>query len=140
ARSASLIALAALILVACDLTATPPTGSAAPASAPAGGPGAGVAPRSAEPSPLPSARPGIRTTAVGSIPSLFRYVAIDTPRVDGVHTRLWLIDLSSRRAPSVAAEWDAPASPVGGWSASADGRVVLITAQGARARVALSLV
>ena len=140
ARSASLIALAALILVACDVTATPPTGSAAPASAPAGGPGAAVAPRTSEPSPLASGRPGIHTTAVGSIPSLFRYVALDTPLVDGVHTRLWLMDLSSRRAPVVAAEWDAPASPVGGWSSSADGRVLLVTAQGARARVALNVV
>ena len=138
ARPASLIVLAALALVACDAASTP-TASSAPASAAVSGAPAPAGARSPEPAPLPTARPGIKTTAVGTIPSLFRYVALDTPLVDGAHTRLWLVDLSSRRAPVLAAEWDAPAAPVGGYSASADGRTVVISASGTRSRVALSV-
>lgn len=99
-----------------------------------------MGPRTPDPSPLPTGRPGIRATAAGSIPALFRYVAQDTELADGFHTRLWLIDLGSRRAPLIAAEWDAPAAPVGGWSASADGRALIVSANGARSRVALYLV
>jgi Tol biopolymer transport system component len=138
AAARSALMLAALILASCDLTSAPATGSAAPAPQVPGSTASAPAARTAEPSPLASARPGIKTTAVGAVPSLFRYVALDTPLVDGAHTRLWLIDLSSKRAPVLAAEWDAPASPVGGWSASADGRTVIVSASGTRSRVALS--
>lgn len=93
----------------------------------------------ASPTPQPTARPGVRATPAGAIPESFRYVAIDLPIADGFHTRLWLVDLNARRAPAVVAEWDAPASPVGGYSVSADGRSVLISATGSRSRVALFL-
>lgn len=58
---------------------------------------------------------------------------------DGYHTRLWLIDLNERVRPQLVAEWEGPAEPVGGWSASADGRAVLVAAAGTRARTALYL-
>ena len=138
ARPASLILLAALVLVACDVT-NAPSATTAPATAAVSGASAQPGARSAEPSPLATARPGIKTAPVGTIPSLFRYVALETPLVDGAHTRLWLVDLSSKRAPVLAAEWDAPVSPVGGSSVSADGRTVLISASGTRSRVALSV-
>ena len=130
--------LAAALIVGCESTSAPSVTSPSP------GPGASssVAPGTAapEPSPLPTARPVLKTSAVGAIPALFRYVALDTPLADGVHTRLWLVDLGAKRAPAIAAEWDAPSAPVGGWSASADGRTLLVSAQGTRSRVALSLV
>jgi Tol biopolymer transport system component len=131
--------LAASVGVGCEISTSPVVSSATPPTASSAG-ATGATARTAEPSPLASARPGIRTTAVSAVPSLFRYVALDTPLVDGAHTRLWLIDLSSRRAPVLAAEWDAPAAPVGGWSASADGRTVIVSASGTRSRVALSVV
>jgi len=140
ARSGELakaILLAALLL-GCDVTSGPAStpGPSASAGAAVAGP---IASGSVEPSPRPTARPGIRASAIGAMPSQFRYVALDTLLADGYHTRLWLIDLSSKRAPVLAAEWDAPASPVGGYSASADGRTIVISAAGARSRVALSV-
>ncbi len=103
-------------------TAAAATGSAVPA---------------ASPTPLPSMVPGVRATPAGAIPDAFRYVALDTPLADGFRTRLWLVDLGARRAPLVVAEWDAPASPVGGHSVSADGKTVVISATATRSRVAL---
>src|SRR5207245_3052387 len=126
-------------LVRCDRGSAPATAPAALATQIPGSSAGTSAARTSEPSPLASARPEIKTTAVGTVPSLFRYVALDTPLVDGAHTRLWLIDLSSKRGPVLAAEWDAPAAPVGGWSASADGRTVIVSASGTRSRVALSM-
>ena len=112
-------------------TPTPiPTGTETPSPAPS---------PTAIATPRPTARPGIQTTAVGTIPESFRYVAIDTEIADGRRTRLWLADLGGRRGATVVAEWEAPAAPVGGWSASADGRSVLISATGTRSRVALHL-
>lgn len=81
----------------------------------------------------------MRATAVGTIPESFRYVALDVPTADGFLTRLWLVDLTGGRGPVVVADWEAPASPAGGYSASADGRTVLVAATGSRSRVALYL-
>ncbi len=133
--SARPLLLATLLLVACD-TVTAPSATSTPAPAISGG-APGSSSRPAEPPLLPAARPGIRATGVGAIPALFRYVALDTPLADGFRTRLWLVDLGSKRAPALAAEWDAPAAPVGGYSVSSDGRTVVISAAGTRSRVAL---
>jgi len=73
------------------------------------------------------------------LPERFRYFALDLPIADGFRTRLWLVDLSARRAPTAVAEWDAPASPVGGYSISADGKTAIVSAAGTRSRVALYL-
>jgi Tol biopolymer transport system component len=141
-RSARLVA-AVMVLVACEAapiaspSATPtiapiPTATASPTARPAPSP-------TASPTPQPTARPGVRATPAGAIPESFRYVAIDLPIADGFHTRLWLVDLNATRAPLVVAEWEGPASPVGGYSVSADGRSVLISAAGSRSRAALFL-
>lgn len=131
--------LLTLLVAACTsapTAATAPTTAPSPSASPAG---ATAAP-TAEPTPQPTARPGVRATAAGPIPVTFRYVAVDTPLADGFRTRLWLVDLSARRAPAVVAEWDGPASPVGDHSISADGTRVLLSASSARSRVALYLV
>jgi Tol biopolymer transport system component len=111
-------------------TAAPSTSGAGPASTPA--PDASL-------TTLPTSRPGVRATAAEAIPATFRYVAVDTALADGFRTRLWLVDLTARRAPIVVAEWDGPAAPVGDHSVSADGTRVLLSAAGTRSRVALYL-
>ena len=141
--SKAMLAAAVVLLVACEAapvaspSITPtlaPIATATPS--PTARPTAAPTP---SPSPEPTARPGIRATAAGPIPESFRYVAIDLPLADGFRTRLWLVDLNAKRPPSVVAEWDGPASPVGGHSISTDGRTVLISAAGSRSRVALYL-
>ena len=132
--------VAASLLVACtapatvtqtpSLTATVPIVTLAPTP---------TASATARPSPTadPVALPGIRAAPAGALPESFRYVALDIPWAEGFRTRLWLVDLDARRAPKVVAEWDGPASPVGEHSIAADGRTILISAKGARSRVAL---
>lgn len=136
------ILFGAILLVACEASSAP-----SPAVGPEASGRASIAPAArssasapAEPSPLPAARPGVRATAAGALPGSFRYVALDAPLADGARTRLWLVDLGSRRIPMVVAEWEAPAAPVGGYSSSADGRILIVSATGTRSRVALYLV
>lgn len=137
-RRASLVTAMALIL-ACQAppiavpTAAPtasPTATATPAPHPTASP-------PASPTAQPVALAGIRATPAGPLPESFRYVALDRPWAEGFRTRLWLVDLDAKRAPAVVAEWDGPASPVGEHSVSADGKAILISAKGARSRVAL---
>lgn len=132
--------LLAALLVACgSASGLPGTSVAAPAS-PRTPPGVVPVPsQTGSPIPQPTSRPGIRATAAGPLPASLRYVALDSPIADGFHTRLWLVDLAGSRPPIVVAEWDAPASPVGGYSASADGAGVIVSAAGTRSRVALYL-
>lgn len=130
--------LLGLLLVSCTAAPSaipsPTAGASATAAAATGNAGP-----TASATPLPSMVPGVRATPAGTIPDTFRYVALDTTLADGVRTRLWLVDLSAQRAPVVVAEWDAPASPVGDHSVSADGKTVIVSAAGARSRVALYL-
>jgi len=144
-RKATLVALIVL-LAACE--APPVATTSAPAvPTPTPLPSAPVAPTArpttsaptASPTPEPTARPGVKATPAGTLPESFRYVALDRAIADGFHTRLWVVDLNSTRAPTLVAEWDAPASPVGGYSVSSDGRAVVISATGSRSRVALFL-
>lgn len=134
---------AAVLIIAVALTACEPAPTAVTTPSPSVLPTLAVtaAPGTAAPSPTPAAtgRPGIRATAAGVVPDAFRYVAVDTDIVDARHTRLWLVDLAGTRGAAVIAEWDAPASPIGGWSASADGKSLVISAAGARSRAALYL-
>lgn len=127
-----------LLFVSCSAVPPPVPSPTAAANATAAAATGSAAP-GASPTPLPSMVPGVRSTPAGAIPDAFRYVALDTPLADGFRTRLWLVDLGARRAPLVVAEWDAPASPVGDHSVSADGKTVVISATGTRSRVALYL-
>jgi Tol biopolymer transport system component len=139
------VAVALIALTACQ---APP--AVTPAASPAPTPLAIATPTrtpvpvaTASPQPSPSAPEvslaGIRAKPAGSLPDSFRYVAIDLTWAEGFRTRLWLVDLDAKRAPVVVAEWDGPASPVGEHSISADGKTVLISAKGSKARVALYL-
>lgn len=137
------VAIAALALIACEAPTTPapspaPTATLAaqPAATPTRTPTATRSPQAA-PSADPVALTGVRATPAGPLPESFRYVALDIPWAEGTRTRLWLVDLQARRPPRVVAEWDGWLSPVGDHSVSADGKAVLISARGPRARVAL---
>jgi dipeptidyl aminopeptidase/acylaminoacyl peptidase len=131
--------LLALSLVACE--SAPDTTSTAPRPVATSSPAARAsASPSAEPSPLAAAVPGVRARAGGPVIDPFRYVPLESPLIDGMRTRLWLVDLSAKRAPVLVAEWDAPAAPVGGYSLSADGKTLIVSASGTRSRVALWLV
>ena len=131
----------AVLLAACQQGAPPgPSTPAATATAAAASPSPRpTAVPTASPTPEPTARPGVEATAVGTLPESFRLVALETEIADGFHTRLWLVDLNERRPPTIVAEWEGPADPVGGLSVSDDGRSVLVAAAGPRSRVALYL-
>lgn len=135
------MAVAALALIACEAPSTPaplPSASATLAVRPTASP-APTATASARPAPSPDpvALAGVRAVPAGALPESFRFVALDIPWAEGVRTRLWLVDLQAKQAPRVVAEWDGWLAPVGDHSISADGRAVLISARGTRARVAL---
>lgn len=137
------MAVAALALIACEAPATPApsppqaaTVAARPTATPTGTPAVTSSPQAA-PSADPVALTGVRATPAGPLPESFRYVALDIPWAEGTRTRLWLVDLQARRPPLVVAEWDGWLSPIGDHSVSADGKAVLISARGPRARVAL---
>lgn len=140
-RRGAVLLAAAMAIAACDVSpgagASPAAAATAPDRPNASPLAATAAP--ASPSPQPTSRPGIRANAAGTLPESFRYVALDLALADGFRTRLWLVDLAARRAPVMVAEWDAPASPVGGYSASSDGQTVMVSAAGTRSRVALYL-
>lgn len=143
-RKASLAAACGLLIACQGPPAVAPSASptsttpaiASPAATPTAAP-------TLAPTPSPTAQPvalaGIRATPAGTLPESFRYVALDRPWAEGFRTLLWLVDLDTRRAPAVVAQWDGPASPVGEHSISSDGKVVLISAKGTRSRVALYL-
>jgi Tol biopolymer transport system component len=134
------VAAAIVLLASCEAPATPTGPLASPLASTTARPGGTVgATLAASPTPEPTSRPGIRATPAGAVPESFRYVALDRAIADGYRTRLWLVDLDSKRAPVQVAEWDAPAAPVGGHSISADGRTVVVSAAGSRSRVALYL-
>lgn len=135
------VAVAALALIACRAPAVPaatPTTTATLAAPPPASPTPSEPPRPS-PSADAVALPGIRATAAGPLPEIFRFVALDIPWAEGTRTRLWLVDLQAKRPPRVIAEWDGWLSPVGDHSVSADGRAILVSARGSRARVALFL-
>lgn len=136
------LAVLAAVVVACEPApiATAPSPSPSAGSGPTAGTGATLRSPEAPSTAQPTARPGVRATAAGRLPARSRYVAIDLAIADGVRTRLWLVDLDATRPPVAVAEWDAPASPLGGWSASADGTEILVSATSALSRVALFLV
>ncbi len=141
-RRATLIA-ASVLLAACGppaAVATPTPTHSATARIPASPrPTAATATTTPSSTPAPTPRPGVRASAVGALPESFRFVAIDHEIAGGFATTLWLVDLNARQAPKPVADWEGPAAPVGGYSATPDGRSVLVSAAGTRSRVALYL-
>lgn len=126
------------ILLVMSVTACAVQAPATPAAPPAtASPAAATSPSIARSSPTPAAvarapSPGIKTTAVSSVPREFVY--IDTDPVTDV--TLWLVDLSSTMPPTVVAQWTGGGDS---FSASRDGTTVAIVARGARSPLALHL-
>jgi len=130
--------VAALALTACQSPPPDAPTPASPSATAAIATATPVPPPRATPSPTPTdfvEPPGVRARPAGALPESFRFVGLEWAG----HTQLWLVDLDRRRAPVVVASWYGPASPVGDHSIAADGKAVLISAKGARGRVALYL-
>lgn len=125
-RSRRALACVAALLMACQ-SAPVPTPTAAPTVAIA------TASATASAVPTPTGRPrstSIQATAVASIPRAFLYVDA-FPAAEGA---LWLVDLSGATPPAVVARYRIGN---GAFSATADGKTVVILARGLKSVLAL---
>lgn len=130
-RLAAVLVLAA---TACTGSVTPPVAaSPAPTSVQRGTTPALSPTPSPTPEPTPPP-PSIATTAVGEIPSRFRYAVLGWEPV----TRVWLVDLQARVAPRLVIRLEHMGN--GELTTSRNGDVIVLSAPGAYAHRAVHVV